>query len=87
MIGQICLGVCGIFTQIAVKFKCDFPRTVFMVNLCLTARTLDLNHLDITILVCFNHVFLQVMLIVSFSITGVASEPHKIFMFGFNVHF
>ena len=58
-----------------------------MVNLCLTARTLDLYHLGITILVCFLYMLLQVMLIVSFSITGVASEPHQIFMLGFNVHF
>ena len=87
MIGQICLGVCCIFTQSTVQFEFQFPRAVFMINFCLTARTLDLYHLDFTILVSFNHMFLQIMLVESFSITGVTSEPHQIFMFGFNVHF
>ena len=70
-----------------MQFKFQFSQTVFVSNLGFTTRTLDLYQLGFTVLVSFNYMFLQIILIVSFFIAGVTSEPDQIFMSCFNVHF
>ena len=70
-----------------MQCELEFSQTVFMINLCLTSRTLNLYHLGFTILVYFIYMFLYIMSFVSFSVTGVTSEPDQILMFGFNVLF
>ena len=58
-----------------------------MINLCLTARTVDLPYFYVSILVSFNGMFLQIVLIVRFPLTVATSELHQFFVFDFSVNF